>query len=276
MTLISAEQLSQNFANYLPVDCRFSLAEPELGEQHYGQGHIPGAHYAHLDRHLSSPITASTGRHPLPDLDTLAQQLGSWGIDENTHVVAYDDSSGFFASRLWWLLRTLGHDRVSVLDGGIQAWQASGFALSSELPISHAKPFQAIVDRSAWKELEELQACLSDASCLLIDARTRERFAGIEEPIDPVAGHIPGAVNLPITENLDDRGHFLPAAALRDHYLALIGDRLPEQVVHSCGSGVFACHGILAMEVAGLHGSKLYPGSWSEWIRDPGRPVATL
>ena len=276
MNLVSTEALAQNPANYLPVDCRFSLAEPEQGEQLYAQGHIPGARYAHLDRHLSSPITAITGRHPLPDFAKLTEQLGAWGIDENAHVVAYDDQSGFFASRLWWLLRTLGHHRVSVLDGGIQAWQALDQPLTAELPKIRPVPFTPVLDRQAWKDVDALQFCLAENSCLLIDARTRERFAGIEEPIDPVAGHIPGAVNMPITENLDNRGCFLPATALRDHYRALMGDMQPEQVVHSCGSGVFACHGILAMEIAGLHGSKLYPGSWSEWIRSPERPVATL
>lgn len=257
------------------IDCRFALEDPSLGIARYRQSHLPGASFADLDQNLSSPIYATSGRHPLPAFDALASQLGKWGINSATQVVAYDDMSGFFASRLWWLLRTLGHQKVAVLEGGIQAWQAAGQPLEAATPKINHTHFKARIDEQAWWDVDELQQQLNRRDCVLIDVRTKLRFDGIEEPIDPVAGHIPGAVNLPITENLDAKGYFLDAANLRNNYQRLIGDVMPDKVAHNCGSGVFACFGVLAMEVAGLPGSKLYPGSWSEWIRDPSRGVAT-
>lgn len=275
MNLISAKTLAEKTAEYLLVDCRFSLADPAQGERLYRRGHLPGAYYAHLDHHLSSKITPLTGRHPLPDFNALVTQLGLWGIDEDCYVVAYDDSSGVFASRLWWLLRTLGHHRVAVLDGGIQAWQALGQPLETVPATGTPTQFVPRLDRDAWRDIDQLQECLAEQSCVLVDARTRERFNGESEPIDPVAGHIPGSVNMPITENINTRGFFLAPQVLRENYLGVIGNANPEQVIHSCGSGVFACFGILSMELAGLNGSKLYPGSWSEWIRDPARAIET-
>lgn len=189
-------------------------------------------------------------------------------------MVAYDDASGMFAARLWWLLRTLGHTSVNVLEGGIQAWEAIGQALETGIPHCTARQFKPQLNRDAWRDVEQLQQDLSSGTWVLIDARARERFDGINEPIDPVAGHIPGSVNMPITENLSNEGYFLTPESLRNNYAGLIGNVPPEQVIHSCGSGVFACFGILAMEVAGLKGSRLYPGSWSEWIRDSDREIA--
>lgn len=274
-TLISAQTLINQLADCQIIDCRFSLADTQLGEKLFAQGHIPGARYAHLDRDLSSTITPFSGRHPLPDFKDLATKLGQWGITEQTQVVVYDDTSGFFASRLWWLIRTLGHDHVAVLDGGVQAWQDAGQALNqTSLPHSPAS-FNPTPDQSAWIDVAGVQQGLNQHSCVLIDARARERFDGIEEPIDPIAGHIPGSVNLPSTDNLDHQGKFLPAKTIRENYLSVMSDFSPEQVIHSCGSGVFACFGVLAMEYAGLPGSKIYPGSWSEWIRDPSRPIGT-
>jgi len=266
--------LARDLDSHLIIDCRFSLADTDLGEQEYLRGHIPGACYAHLDKHLSSPVTPETGRHPLPDFDKLIAQLGQWGIDEHSSVVVYDDASGSYASRLWWLLRALGHTRVGVLDGGIQAWLSAGERLEADAPAPSQTQFKPLLKRDSWIDTQRLQQQLSAGECLLIDARAQERFAGITEPIDPIAGHIPGSVNLPVTENFDATGCFLPAQTLRDNYLSVMGKATPKQVIHSCGSGVFACLGILAMEIAGLNGSRLYPGSWSEWIRDPSRGVA--
>ncbi len=211
----------------------------------------------------------------MPDFNTLTLQLGHWGIDESSKVVVYDNESGSYASRLWWLLRTLGHAQVAVLDGGYQAWQAAAEPLEAEVPAYASTQFNAVLNPDAWTDTPLLQQQLATKNCVLIDARAKERFDGISEPIDPVAGHIPGSVNLPVTENFDAQGFFLSPETLRDNYLNKIGETAPEQVIHTCGSGVFACLGILCMEIAGLNGSKLYPGSWSEWIRDPERKIAT-
>jgi len=275
-TLISATELHTELENCVVIDCRFSLADTQLGEQQYLQGHIPGARYAHLDQHLSSPITPTSGRHPLPDFEQLTEHVRGWGIDNHSQVIAYDDANGAYASRLWWLLRTLGHTQVAVLEGGIQAWQAAAYALESTRPDINKTDFEARLDQQAWWDIDDLQQHLAAKDCALIDARAKQRFDGISEPIDPVAGHIPGSVNLFIGDNLDSNGFFLKPAQLHEQYQQCIGDISPSKAIHSCGSGVFACFGILAMEVAGLKGSKLYPGSWSEWIRDPARGVATL
>lgn len=274
-TLISVSALEQHLSEYLIIDCQFNLADTAQGERQYQEGHIPSARYAHLDHHLSSPITANSGRHPLPDFDTLIEQIQAWGINNDTQLVAYDDAGGTYASRLWWLLRALGHTAVAVLEGGIQAWTASGNPLESTPPRLTPGNFTPALKRDSWWDIDELQRHLISKDCVLVDARSKERFEGISEPIDPVAGHIPGSVNLFIAENLTTDGFFLDAATLRKNYLRVIGETDPGQVIHSCGSGVFACFGLLCMEVAGLEGSKLYPGSWSEWIRDPSREVAT-
>jgi len=274
-TLISAAELSRELETCLVIDCRFSLADTQLGEQQYRKAHIPGARYAHLDHHLSNPITPTSGRHPLPDFDQLIEQIRVWGIGNHNQVIAYDDANGAYASRLWWLLRTLGHTQVAVLEGGIQTWESNGYTLESTLPDAQKTAFAAHLNRHAWWDIDELQQHLKAKDCVLIDARAKQRFDGISEPIDPVAGHIPGSVNLFIGDILDSRGLFLKPEQLREQYQQCIGDIHPSQAIHSCGSGVFACFGILAMEVAGLKGSKLYPGSWSEWIRDPARGVAT-
>lgn len=275
MNLVSANSLAQHLHTHLIIDCRFSLADTKLGEQHYLDGHIPGARYAHLAEHLSSKITPESGRHPLPDFDILVTQLGLWGVNDQSSVVVYDDASGSYAARLWWLLRSLGHIQVRVLDGGIQAWQAAGEGLDTSAPNISPTHFRPTLNHAAWEDTESLQKRLAAKDCVLIDARAEERFDGSCEPIDPIAGHIPGSVNMPISKNIDTRGFFEPAKTLRGNYLKVMGTATADQVIHSCGSGVFACLGILAMEVAGLKSSKLYPGSWSEWIRDPARNVAT-
>jgi thiosulfate/3-mercaptopyruvate sulfurtransferase len=276
-TLISAADLKAQIdrPDWIVVDCRFSLADAELGAKNYRRGHLPNARYAHLDKDLSSAITSLTGRHPLPDFRALTQKLGHWGIDNRSQVIVYDDAGGAFAGRLWWLLRTLGHDKVAVLDGGIKLWQKKGYPVTTALPMVKPTAFRPYLQDASWLTAEQVQNRLAARSICLIDARTPERYRGEVEPIDPVAGHVKGAVNRPFQANLAASGEFLPAEQLRRQFQTLIGDRPPEQVVHMCGSGVTACHNLLAMEHAGLKGSKLYAGSWSEWIRNKNRPIAT-
>jgi thiosulfate/3-mercaptopyruvate sulfurtransferase len=260
------------------IDCRFDLAKPDAGRLAYLAGHIPTARYAELNRDLAGPVRPDTGRHPLPDPRAFALTLGRLGVGNGSQVIAYDDSGGAFAARLWWMLRWMGHRAVAVLDGGIQAWTSAGGALSvgEEAPSAgggrHAE-FAARPDPSALIEAAEVAARLSDPRFALVDARSAERFAGVVEPIDPVAGHVPGAVNHPFSANLGKDGRFLPAAELRRLWLLRLAGKEPANAAAMCGSGVTACHNLLALEAAGLAGAKLYPGSWSEWIRDPKRPI---
>ena len=271
--LIDAQSLRAD-PDCLVFDCRFNLAAPGWGRRIYREGHIPGACYADLDLDLSRPIGPDTGRHPLPDVAELAHKLGAWGLDRTVRAVVYDDAGGAFAARLWWLLRWFGHPHVALLDGGLQAWLESGGTLSTKPTTPTPRTFLPQIDERAWVSTADLVAGLAADRFQVIDARAPARFSGESEPIDPVAGHIPGAINLPLQGNLDADGRFLPPGQLRARFTAALGDRPSATVVHSCGSGVNACHNLLAMEAAGLTGSHLYAGSWSEWIRDPRRPVA--
>ncbi|MGD7035775.1 sulfurtransferase [Methylotuvimicrobium buryatense] len=275
--LIPVDQLAEDIGTpgWVVFDCRFSLADTEAGGKAYRQGHIPGARYVHLDRDLSSGITDLTGRHPLPDFNSLCKKLGAWGVSNASQVVVYDDADGAFAGRLWWLLRCLGHDRVAVLDGGIQQWRKGAYPITTALPSIQPALFRPYLNDSNWLSAQQVQNGLARKSIKLIDARTPERFSGRQEPIDPVAGHVPGALNRPFQFNLQADGRFKATQELRDEWSALIGVTPAEHVVHMCGSGVTACHNLLAMDIAGLSGSKLYAGSWSEWIRNKNRPVAT-
>ncbi|MEP6886483.1 MAG: sulfurtransferase [Gammaproteobacteria bacterium] len=285
------------------IDCRFYLMKPDAGRQDYLESHIPGARYADLNRDLSAPIGADTGRHPLPNPEDLARRLTQLGISSDSQVVAYDYANGSFAARLWWLLRWLGHDAVAVLDGGLQAWIQDGGPLQSGEPPVSAAPgtpsARPVAPRGDGVALDgvandgvandgvaagvvtsaELERALFATAAgarkpLLVDARAPERFAGAVEPIDPVAGHIPGAVNYPFSANLDVDNRFLPAAELKRRWLERLAGTAPENLIAMCGSGVTACHNLLSLEIAGLAGAKLYAGSWSEWIRDARRPVA--
>ena len=263
-------------AAWVLVDCRSTLGDVHEGPRRYATGHLPGARYAHLEGDLAGPMTATSGRHPLPDPAVLAERLGRWGIGNDTQVVAYDDAGGAYAARLWWLLRWLGHEQVAVLDGGVQAWVAAGHALVAGVPELRARHFSGAPLDSVWLDATEvLELVEGDASGLLVDARGAARFAGSEEPIDPIAGHIAGAINLPFTGNLGAEGKFLPPAELAARYRAALSTVPPAEVVAYCGSGVTACHALLAMEHAGLRGARLYAGSWSEWLRDPTRPLRT-
>lgn len=280
--LISAEELLQDLANDPPmvVDCRFNLAAPEEGRAQWVNGHIPGAVYADLDQDLAGPVTRTSGRHPLPDRDAFAALLARSGWRPGQPVVAYDAQGGAFAARLWWLMSYFGQPVVRLLDGGLPAWTAMGGELQAgEIPAASTSReviLPCLGPRPEFVlDVNALQAALAEGTITLMDARDPARFAGDAEPIDPVAGHVPGAHNRPFNFSLDDRGRFLEVEDLQADFRDRLGAHGPDGVVHMCGSGVTACHNLFAMELAGLAGSRLYPGSWSEWIRDPSRTVAT-
>ncbi|HSH41935.1 MAG TPA: sulfurtransferase [Arenicellales bacterium] len=276
-TLVSVETLKSQLADprWVVFDCRSALEDPEWGPAEYRASHIPGARYAHLDRDLSAPQTAGAGRHPLPRPEDFIRWLGDNGVGRDSQVIAYDQGGGAFAARLWWMMRWVGHPAAAVLDGGWAAWQAAGGPESEDVPAPEPVNFAGRADDALWLTSEQLEQALDAGGVTLVDARGAPRYRGETEPIDPVAGHVPGAVNLPFMGNLDDNGQFRDAESLRRRFEDALGDAAGARVVHMCGSGVTACHNLLAMEVAGLGESRLYAGSWSEWITDPRRPVAT-
>lgn len=276
LSLVSVGELSAHLNDWRVVDCRHNLQDTAAGERAYRQGHVPGAAFAHLDRDLSGTPGAQRGRHPLPDPEAFAGTLEQLGIDHHTRVVAYDDAGGMFAARLWWMLRWFGHDQAAVLDGGWHFWCAQG------CPVSRDPFLQPTVAKGSWARrdhlmvsTEEVQAHLHDPAACLVDARAADRFRGENETLDPVGGHIPGALNRPFRDNLQADGRFKSPEVLKQEFMKLLAGRLSQEVVHQCGSGVTACHNLLAMEWAGLPGGRLYPGSWSAWCADPLRPVAT-
>jgi thiosulfate/3-mercaptopyruvate sulfurtransferase len=280
-TLIEPLELARHLGDpqWAIIDCRFDLARPDWGASAFAAGHIPGALYAHLDRDLSGPRTPGSGRHPLPSPAVLAATLSRFGIDATVQVVVYDQGAGAYAARLWWLLRWLGHSQVAVLDGGLAAWERAGLPVSTQPKMRPARHFAGRADDALLAGGEEVAAAVSCGALargqlLLVDARSAERFAGENEGIDPVAGHIPGARNHPFTGNHDSGGRLLPAQQLRDAWRDTLRGAAPPQVIAMCGSGVTACHNLLALEVAGLPGARLYAGSWSEWICDPSHAVA--
>ena len=272
--LVSTEILAQHLGDpdWVVLDCRHDLADPARGRAEYASSHIPGARFLHLDDDLSAPKTGKNGRHPLPDPDALGRKLGRAGVDSRTQVVAYDAQGGMVAARLWWLLRWLGHWPVAVLDGGWNKWVAEGRPQSAEVPAPRAADFAGRPDKR-WVDAQFVGSHLNDDNVVLLDARAPDRYRGRNETLDPVGGRIPGARNRCFRDNLDASGRFKPAAVLKGEFTAVLGDARPERVVHYCGSGVSACHNIFAMELAGLRGGRLYPGSWSEWCADTSRPV---
>jgi thiosulfate/3-mercaptopyruvate sulfurtransferase len=274
-TLIDTETLGRHLQDpsYAVIDCRFRLDDLAWGEREYAEAHIEGAAYAHLDRDLSGPRTGVNGRHPLPDVATLCQTIGAFGIGSGTQVVAYDQDSGMFASRLWWLMRWLGHTSAAVLDGGFAKWTAEGRPTRSGMERRPARQFTGTAQTGAVATPHEVLAYVRDPSWRLVDARAPERYRGEVEPVDRVAGHIPGAVNHFFKENLGEDGTFRAVDQLAALLHEVTSATPPERVVCYCGSGVTACHNLLAMEHAGLSGAKLYPGSWSEWSSDPERPI---
>ena len=277
-TLISADTLCAHLddENWLIFDCRFDLGDPDKGENDYMASHIPNAIYAHLDRNLSSRITPESGRHPMPGTQTLVGWLASCGLQQDTQVVVYDDAGGAMAARLWWLLKCLGHEAVALLDGGWQAWLRQGYAVNAEIPQPQTSVFHADLNAYCDVSTEAVLRNLRHSHFVIVDVRADFRFRGENEPIDPVAGHIPGAWNIPLTENLDEHGRFKKPDELAALYHDLLQQYAPEQQVYMCGSGVTACHSVLAMEIVSGKRARVYAGSWSEWIRDESRPIATV
>jgi thiosulfate/3-mercaptopyruvate sulfurtransferase len=274
-TLIDPSTLLQHLGRpaWVIIDCRFDLANPAWGEEQYLAGHVPGAQYAHLDRDLSAPKTGKNGRHPLPSPDEMAARFGRMGVGPDAQVVAYDNDSGMYASRLWWMLRFMGHDAVAVLDGGWARWVREGGATEVECRVPGAAVFAGAPRADRRLQVAEVERIVAEGRGLLVDARAGERFRGESETLDPVAGHIPGAVNAFFQNSLTGDKCFKSTAELREQWTAVLAGRSPQEVVCYCGSGVTACHNLLSLEAAGLPGARLYAGSWSEWCADPARPV---
>lgn len=275
-TLITPDEVHANLSDpqWTIIDCRFSLADPAQGRREYKEEHIPGALYAHLDEDLSGPIVPGrTGRHPLPTPEIAARRFGAWGIGAGQQVVAYDGSGGAIAARLWWMLRWLGHEAVAVLDGGWQAWLDAGYAVRSGVETAPSRTFVPAPQDGWVATTAEVESQRHEENFLLIDSRAAERYRGENETIDPVAGHIPGAINLPYAGNLDEDGNFRGREALRAQFESVLRETPSDHVTFYCGSGVSAAHNILAMAHAGLELPRLYVGSWSEWITDRSRPV---
>jgi len=274
-TLISAADLAGHLddAQLVIFDCRHDLMKPGAGAKLYAEGHIPGARFADTDHDLAGPKNGQNGRHPLPDPQAFMQWLGRNGVDATKQVVAYDNVGSSSAARLWWMLSWVGHQRAAVLDGGWEGWVKASLPVTTQTPTLTPVAF-AGTPRSTWVGAGDVLRNLETKELVVVDARAAERFKGLTEPIDPVAGHIPGARNRLYKDNLLADGSFKPADELRKEFTALLSGTTPDRVVHQCGSGVSACHNLLAMEVAGLSGSRLYPGSWSEWVADPKRPIA--
>ena len=273
--LLSAQELfaEQKSKACIVADCRFVLSDPGSGYKDYLKAHIPGAVYAHLDDDLSSPVTSHSGRHPLPDADSFTAFLARSGWKPGMKMVAYDHADGSIAARLWWLMKYFGHD-AALLDGGFSAWQSAGYELKSgQETVAVTVPVGLNVHSDLSVHTRTVLESLGSDDMVLVDVRASERFRGEIEPIDPVAGHIPGSVNYPFQLNLSSDGKFKPAQEIRDGLQTLSAGREEKDCVYMCGSGVTACHTIFAAELVGLHGSKLYAGSWSEWIRNSSRPV---
>ncbi len=273
-TLASTAELAAHLHDpaWVVFDCRHDLANPDSGGQAYASAHIPGARFLHLDRDLAAPTTGKNGRHPLPDPQVFTRTLGAAGVDSSKQVIAYDAQTGVYASRLWWMLRWLGHENVAVLDGGYAKWTGERRPVTSAVPQPAPARFAGQA-RAISVGVDEVMRSLGQSGRILIDARASDRYRGENETLDPVGGRIPGSLNRFFRDNLDSNACFKPAAELRQAFAALLGDAPPDAVVHSCGSGVSACHNLLTMEIAGLSGSRLYPGSWSEWCSDPSRPT---
>jgi thiosulfate/3-mercaptopyruvate sulfurtransferase len=273
-TTISVEELYSHLGdpNWAIFDVRFELGDPGQGLRQYLKGHIPGAVYAHLEDDLSTPASPERGRHPLPTIEALSEKFSGWGIDSDVQVVAYDDRGGGFAARLWWSLRYLGHDRAALLDGGLPAWIGAGLPLVTDQEMRPPRTFKANVQDGMLVQVEDVLKSIDGKDALIIDSRSPERHQGLEEPIDRLAGHIPGAHNRFWQDNLDESGVLLPKATLRNAWLDALQGYPPQETIVHCGSGVTGCFNIFSMTHAGLEGARLYAGSWSQWLEDPALP----
>jgi len=275
-TLIAVPELAAhlNDADWIVCDCRHDIAQYDAGRAAYATAHIPGARFLHLDEDLSGPKTGVNGRHPLPHPITFTLRLAALGIDNGKQVVAYDNAGGVYASRLWWMLRWIGHNKAAVLDGGFDKWVKAGQRVATEPPSIKPATYNPNPNPQRMVDTQAVAASLDSHALRVIDARSPDRFRGENETLDPVAGHIPGAVNRFFKNNLREDGCFKSAAELKLEFTTVLNGQAAAAIVHQCGSGVTACHNLLAMEVAGLNGSRLYPGSWSEWVSNRARPVA--
>lgn len=276
-TIISAGKLNDIIGDeqVRVFDCRFSLKDPQGGLKCYQQGHLPHAQFADMDTQLSSPMTASSGRHPLPSPEDFIKQLRAWGVSNDTQVIAYDDMKGAFAARLWWMMRWLGHEKVAVLDGGMEKWSEAGYPLTQEAVDFPAGDFSGKANMEWLVDIDTVSRELEAGKMTLIDARAADRFTAKDQQTDPVPGHIPGAKNLPFGGNLTGDGLMKSSTEIRQRFDAIIKENPDREVVNMCGSGVTACHNLLAQAIAGMPPMKIFIGSWSQWIRDPKRPVAT-
>ena len=274
--LVSTKDLAAHLGDpeWVVFDVRHDLGDVARGRRDYQAGHVPGAYFLHLDQDLSGETTGSNGRHPLPDIAAFAAKVSQCGVAPGRQVVVYDDAGASVAGRLWWMLKWLGHERVAILDGGYRAWVKEGLPTDALVPAPREGRFEPRPMLGAIADIHYVAAFRSSPTVRVVDARPAERFSGAAETIDPVGGHIPGAINRFWRDNLQPDGRFKPGPALKQEFLALLGDATPSLTVHQCGSGVTACHNLFAMELAGLPGSRLYPGSWSEWCADETRPVA--
>ncbi|MEO8134033.1 MAG: sulfurtransferase [Betaproteobacteria bacterium] len=273
-TLIAPDALAANMDNpkWIVIDVRHDLADIHAGRRQYTQAHIPGAHFLSVENDLSGPKNGHNGRHPLPAIGDFAATLSAIGVDATKQVIAYDQAPNTYSGRLWWMLRWAGHRNVAVLDGGLDAWIRAGFPVTTTVPQPVPARFEA-TESELPVSVQTVIRNIEDLEMTVIDARGADRFRGQNETIDPVAGHIPGARNRPYPQNMNSDGTFKDPATLRTEWEAFLGGRAPAEVIHQCGSGITACNNMLAMEIAGLHGSRLYPGSWSEWSADPARPI---
>ena len=276
-TIISAEELNSiiNDDNVRVFDCRFSLKDPQGGLNNYLAGHLPSAQFADMDTQLSSAMTPTSGRHPLPDAEVFIQQLQAWGVNNETQVIAYDDISGAFAARLWWMMRWVGHNKVAVLNGGMQKWSDQGYSLTQDGVQFPAGNFSGQANMDWLVDIDTVRAKLDSNEITLIDARAADRFTGKDQKTDPVPGHVPGAINLPFGGNLTKDGMMQSPEVIKERFANVIQNQPLENVTNMCGSGVTACHNMLAQAVAGMPPTKVFIGSWSQWIKDPSRPVET-
>ena len=277
-TIISAEDLINNINNkeFIIFDCRCDIKETSYGIDQYTEGHIPNAVFVDIDTDLADKKTSTSGRHPLPDPKILTEKLCNWGMSNTKQVVIYDDAGGAFASRMWWILRWLGHEKTALLNGGLGAHMAAGGKLTSEIKAHENALFDITIDDAMHVTLKEVEDAQYRMDKLIIDARSKERYLGIKDMVDPIAGHVPGAISYPLGNNLDKRGCFKSSEELKLQFSKILGDIKTEGIISMCGSGITACHNILAMEIAGIKNVRLYVGSWSEWITDKNRPIATI
>ena len=277
-TIINYKDLMLNIDNrdFVIFDCRCDIKDSKYGIESYTEGHIKNSIFVDTDSDLASKKTTSSGRHPLPDPELLASKLAQWGLSSDKQAIVYDDVSGAFASRMWWTLKWMGHEKVAVLDGGLEEWIKQGGKLVTTQTTFERGTFTAAVNDSMQVLLDEVEDAQYKMGRIIIDARSKERYQGLKDPVDPVAGHVPGAVSHPFKNNLTNDGIFKPSTELRHIYSKILADTPISSVISMCGSGVTACHNILAMEIAGLSGAKLYVGSWSEWITDSSRPIAKI